>query len=302
MSYALTILNQIIVMFLLAGIGFLLFRTGKIGMEGSRTLGNILIYLSLPCVTINNLAVERTPEKVKALILSFIFALIISAIAIVAGMLACRGSAIEAFATAFSNAGFFGVPIIAASLAPGSVFYIAPYMIFLNLFQWTHGVALLRRSDGNSMLVKGGGDGPKTPLRQQAKQILKKFVTAPIVIGMAIGLFFFISGLHMPLILDRCVDFLADLNTPLAMFTVGVYLAQTDPGKMFRRPGNYRVGLMRMIVVPLLSVAVLSLLPAAYFDMKLVLLIACLLSSACGAMLAGRQRRQLRRNRRARRY
>ena len=35
---------------------------------------------------------------------------------------------------------------------------------------------------------------------------------------------------------------------------------------------------------------------------KLVLPIACLLSSACGAMLAGRQRRQLRRNRRARRY
>ena len=42
--------------------GFLLFRYGKISVEGSKTLGNILIYVSLPAVIINSFLIERTPE------------------------------------------------------------------------------------------------------------------------------------------------------------------------------------------------------------------------------------------------
>ena len=37
------LVKQILQMFLLAGIGFLLFKGGKITLEGSKTLGNILI-------------------------------------------------------------------------------------------------------------------------------------------------------------------------------------------------------------------------------------------------------------------
>ena len=39
----LILIRQILQMFLLAGIGFLLFRCGRITREGSRTIGNILI-------------------------------------------------------------------------------------------------------------------------------------------------------------------------------------------------------------------------------------------------------------------
>lgn len=50
MSMPATLALQILVMFMLVGVGFAMFRAGKITMEGNRTIGNILVYLSLPCV------------------------------------------------------------------------------------------------------------------------------------------------------------------------------------------------------------------------------------------------------------
>ena len=62
MEMAMILARQILQMFLLAAIGYALFKTGKISREGSKALGNILIYLALPAVIINGFLVERTPE------------------------------------------------------------------------------------------------------------------------------------------------------------------------------------------------------------------------------------------------
>ena len=70
MEMALILIRQILQMFLLAGIGFILFKTGKISQEGSKALGNILIYAALPAVIINSFLVERTPERVAGIFYS----------------------------------------------------------------------------------------------------------------------------------------------------------------------------------------------------------------------------------------
>ena len=53
MSTAITLVNQTLIMFLLAGVGYFLFRTKRISLEGSKSLANILIYIVLPCVIVN---------------------------------------------------------------------------------------------------------------------------------------------------------------------------------------------------------------------------------------------------------
>ena len=62
MDTAWILVRQILQMFLLAGTGFLLFRTKKITSAGSKALGNILIYTALPATIINGFLVERTQE------------------------------------------------------------------------------------------------------------------------------------------------------------------------------------------------------------------------------------------------
>ncbi|MBQ2084442.1 MAG: AEC family transporter, partial [Firmicutes bacterium] len=56
-------------------------------------------------------------------------------------------------------------------------------------------------------------------------------------------------------------------------FTVGVYLAQTDLVKMFGRRTLYLVSALRLLVIPVLSLLILSLLPSSMYVMKTVLLI-----------------------------
>ena len=90
METVLILVKQILQMFLLGAIGFLLVKAKKITPEGTRTMGNILIYVSLPAVIISSFLVERTREHLLGMICSA--------------------------AGAFSNPGFFGVPLIIASV------------------------------------------------------------------------------------------------------------------------------------------------------------------------------------------
>ena len=246
---------QIIRMFVLAGLGYLLFKGGKISREGSRALGNILIYLVLPAVIINGFLVERTQEHVMGLLYSAGIAAVLLMVSILVSGAFFKKDAIAAFAGAFSNPGFFGIPLIIASLGQGAVFYAAGFIAFLNIGQWTYGVSIM-----NGRSVREGF---------KPKQLIR----APFVIAVAIGLVLFAFGIRLPGIVTDTLSAVTALNTPLAMFTVGIYLAQTDILRMIRKPSLYAVSGIRLILVPLLSLALLSLLPAAWHDMKLVLLL-----------------------------
>lgn len=254
MDTALTVLLQVIIMFLLAFVGAVMFKTGKISSEGSKSIGNILIYLSLPAVIINGFLVERTAERLIGLGLSTALAAVSLLLSVLFARLFFKKDAVAQFAAAFSNPGFFGIPIIVSCLNSGAVFYIAMYIAFLNMGQWTHGVSLLR---GEKMSM--------TP---------KKLVTAPFFIAIVIGLFFFLTGLTPPALISKTIGFLAGLNTPLAMFTVGIYLAQSDLKAMLKKGSLYTVSLVKLAIIPLATLAALMLVPAEYYEMKLAVLVA----------------------------
>ena len=257
MDLAVILLKQIIMMFILAGVGYCLFKGGKISKEGSKTIGNILIYIVLPCVIVNGFITERTPEKTTALLISMAAAAILLLISMVVSRVAFRKDEIAAFAGAFSNPGFFGIPLIAAVLDSSASFYIAAFIALLNILQWTYGVSLLT--------------GEKSGLE------VKKVLKAPFMIAIIIGLILFFGGIPVPSVVRQSIQYIANTNTTLAMFVIGVYLAEVDLPSMFRRKSNYLIAAVRLCAVPLISVLVLSLLPSQFQELKLAVLIA----SAC---------------------
>jgi predicted permease len=58
------------------------------------------------------------------------------------------------------------------------------------------------------------------------------------------------------------------------MFTVGIYLAQTDLGRMVKRKSLYLVSFVRLLLVPFIGILILALVPASLGDMKSALLLA----------------------------
>lgn len=261
------LIQQVLIMFILAGVGYVCFRTKKISMEGCKTLSNILIFLSLPCVIINSFLVEYSTEKLMGLVYSAFAAAVVMLISLVVSRLFFSKDAVLNFASAFSNPGFFGIPLILSILDSGAVFYIAAFIAFVNLLQWSYGVSLLTSKDD--------GTG-----KRSLKNLLpspKRLFTAPFMIAVIIGLFFFLTRIPMPELVYKSIQYIANLNTPIAMFTIGIYFAQTNPAAMFRKPKLYLLSAVRLLVIPMISMAVLWFLPAEFAEMKLALLIV----SAC---------------------
>lgn len=275
MDTVIAILWQVVTMFLLAGVGYAMFKAGKISSEGSKALGNILIFLSLPCVIINSFLTECTPEKLTGLAVSALMAAAVLGISMLVSRLVLGRNAIDNFAGSFANPAFFGAPLITAAIGAGGIFYIAAFIAFLNLLQWTYGVSLLKASDENGMLPakrqKKTGSGS---LLSAAGALLLKLLKAPFMIAILVGLFFFLTQLPMPAFIHKCITNISGLNTPLAKFAIGIYTAQTDLLKMFTKPRLYLVSLVRMVIIPVVALALLAPLPAAMNDLKLAVLIA----------------------------
>lgn len=265
---AVLLIKQVLIMFLLAGVGYICFRTKKITLEGSRNIGNILIYLSLPCVIINSFLVDFSNERLMGMLYSTLAAIGVVIVSIVISRLFFSKDAILNFASSFSNPGFFGIPLIVATINEGAVFYVATFIAIVNLLQWSYGVALL--TDKNTSHQEKGSWKKYIPSP-------KRIVKAPFLIALVIGMFFFVTQIEMPELIYKSIQYIVGLNTPLAMFTIGVYLAQTNPIQMFKKTKLYVLSLVRLIIIPLVSMIVLMLLPDGFEEMKIALLIV----SAC---------------------
>lgn len=245
---------QTLLMLLLAGVGFILFKTGKISQEGSKSLGNILICAVLPCVIVKGFLVERTPERTTGLLISLGAAAVLLGVSVLISRLFFRRDTIAAFGAAFSNPGFFGIPLITAALGSENVFYIAAFIGLLNLLQWTYGVSLMT--------------GKRGALRFSA------LIRAPFLIAIVIGLILFFTAPPLPSLLTDALGSIAGLNTPLAMFTVGVYLAQANFKQMFTRGRLYAVSAVRLLIIPAVCLLLLWPIPTAWQPVKTALLIA----------------------------
>ncbi len=254
LEIAYTLLRQTASMFLLMGVGYWLFKSKKISVEGSKSIGAVLINIVLPAVILNSFFVERTPERIEGLLLSAVGAAVILTVCILCARVSFRHDPIAHFAAAFSNPGFFGIPLVTAAIGSHAVFYLAAFVALLNLLQWSYGVCVMT--------------GEKSRLKPAA--ILK----APFMIAILLGLFFFITQIPLPGVITQAIGYVKDLNTPLSMFTVGVYLAQTDLRKIFTKTKLYLVSLVRLIVCPAFTIALLCIVPEQFHDLKLTLLVA----------------------------
>ena len=142
-------------------------------------------------------------------------------ISIVLSKLFFRGKSIDVFASSFSNPGFFGIPLILAVLGQEAVFYIATFIAFLNIAQWTYGVALLK---GETLKVS-----------------LKQIFLSPFMIGLLLGITIFFVQIPVPEVLKSVLTNICNANTAIAMLLMGVYIAQADIKSAVKNPAMYLV-------------------------------------------------------------
>lgn len=125
------LLRQLVIMFLFILIGCGLFKTKRISIQGSKDLGTMLLYVILPCVIVNSyIGIERDSIIMIGMVISFVAAAISLILSIIISRIAFGNKyKIEHFGSAFSNAGFMGIPIVQAVIGTDAVIYIYLHML-----------------------------------------------------------------------------------------------------------------------------------------------------------------------------
>lgn len=249
------LLKQVLIMFALMGVGYIAYGKKWITDQGTKDIGKLLLNVAIPVIVISNFCVERTAAKTQDLLSSAALSILCMLISIVLSVLIFHKSdRIAEFSSAFSNAGFIGIPLVQATFGSGAVFYISIMIVLINLLQWTYGVFTI--TDDKSVMD------------------LKKVATNPIVISVLIGLVLYFGNIKLPSTVSSLFTSISSINTPLAMFSSGVYLAQSDLLGMLRKKQVYFVSFIRLLLIPLVITAVFRFLPFGSEELKLAILCA----------------------------
>ena len=239
MELSVNVAVQVFIMFIIILLGFTAKKSKMITSEGSKQLSDILLIFVTPCVVIKAYQVDLQLDLVGNLLVAFAAAIVINIVSIVVssfifGRKKTPKSIIDTYCSSYSNCGFMGIPLLEAVLGTQGVFYGAAYLAIFNVFNWTHGIYLYTQ-DKKSLS-------------------LKKIIINPGVLGVVVGLALFFAQIRLPEIIYTAVDYMAGLNTPLAMLLLGVFLADVDFKKAFVNPSLYAVSLTRLIIIPMISV------------------------------------------------
>lgn len=244
MENAEIILNQTLIMLILIIVGIICKKTKIITDDGNKELSKLVLTVVNPIVILMAYQTDYKPQLVKNLLIAFGLSILSYIILIVAAYLLIpqkdgRETQIERFSAIYSNCGFMGIPLVNALFGSEGIFYLTAFLTVFNLVVWTHGI----------ILISG---------ERNLKNIVKVFYS-PVIISIVLGIIMFFTQIRLPDIITDSLNFISNLNTPLAMIVSGVTIADTKILKLLKKPGIYYVSFLKLILLPLILIAVFSL-------------------------------------------
>lgn len=265
------IFEQLLKMFFIMMLAFVCYKIRLVDQNGNKTVSNLLLLVVNPILIITVYQTEYDPELVRGLLLAFAAAAVTHVLGIIISTLLIRPKAdadysIERFNAMYSNCGFIGIPLIGSVLGDTGVFYLSAYMVMFNLFSWTHGVVLMEK---------------KLSLKN-----LREGLISPMFIATLVAVLLFFLQLKIPSVLLDSMNYIADMNTPLAMMVAGFSVAQADLRKMCRNLRLYYTSAVKLIIFPLLTIPLLMLFHLPSEVSMTILIAAACPSATTGTMMA----------------
>ncbi len=252
--------QQVLVLFVLIGIGFICGKKGILTDLSSKKITDIVLYVVTPCVMISAFQREFSMELLGNILITALCAaaIMIGTIFIALIVLHDKNEGrqkVMRFAAIFSNCGFMSLPLQKAILGDDGWFYGSIFVAVFNIIIWTYGLVMM--------------SGDKKQLS------IKKLIFNPGIAGVVIALILFIFSIKLPYVIAQPVDYLAALNTPLPMLIIGFYLSQANFKKAFTDSKAYLTMGLRLVAVPLASTFVMAL-----FGVDPTIMVTCIIASS----------------------
>ncbi len=263
----LTVAAQVLSLFIMIFVGFILGKTKLLTENATSSISNIILYIATPAAILQAF-LNETPSKEKTinLLLIAVFAIITHIVGIFISKLLIRNKAEDTnvvlrFATIFSNCGYMSFPLQKALLGDIGIFYGAMYVAIFNIFMWSYGALTINKEKTFSF---------------------KKIFLAPTTIATLLALILYFVQLKLPGVMGTAVTALSNLNTPLPMIIIGYYLSTASISASFTDKRIYLASFLRLLVIPAILLALMLLC-----GIKGIPLIASIVAASAPAAAAG---------------
>ena len=233
--------------------GVITVKTGLIKPSSITAFVVIQMYVCQPCLTINSLiSATYSWDYFQQVLIFFAVALLLQVVMLAVFYVIFKKKGendirfrIATIATSFGNVGFMGVPLLEAimpeEVRSQSLMLSVMFLIGLNMLGWTIGSSIITRDK---------------------KYIsIKKVLLNPAMIGLAIGMPIFFSGLTVPETIVNMVSLVGRMSTFLSMLIIGMRLATVKIKDMFSDPLVYGVVGIKQIIMPLIGLVLIWFLP-----------------------------------------
>ncbi|MBQ9801684.1 MAG: AEC family transporter [Clostridia bacterium] len=248
MDALLIMLRNVILFVALALPGFLLVKSGHLKQEQSGALSKLLMYVGMPFLilasAVNNLSFTRelliTVIVVALAGVAYTLVMFFVSLPLTGAEKEAKTRGMLRFCAVFSNNGFLGIPLAVAVF--GAASRVLTVLIILNIItnvlMYTLGIYLV------------SGD--------KSRISLKKAFLNPVLIAFLIGMVLNLLNVkaYVPEISTYATHF-SNLVTPISMTILGMKLGAVKITALFASWKTYYVAALKLIVFPLLIVAVL---------------------------------------------
>ena len=245
LDYFFTVGEQVLILFILIGIGYVCGKIGFINESTAKSITDIVLYFVTPCVIINAYQIDFDPSILINLGITALCALGVHIISIIIVTLVFRGKDIDKravlrFGTIFSNCGFMSLPLQQAIIGKEGVLYGAAFLGIFNIVLWSYGVICMSGSRKNLSA--------------------KKLLLNPGILGVIVALIFFLTSFKLPTVIAQPVEYLAGLNTPLPMIIIGFYLSNSKISNGLKDKDAWISTILRLLVIPVLCIGIMLLI------------------------------------------
>lgn len=138
------------------------------------------------------------------------------------------------YGTLVSNSGFLGYPVAEGVYGSLGLFYASVFLIPLRMVMWSVGTSYFMAS------------------HMSRRQVLKKVLTHPCLIGVYIGILIMATQVRLPGFLTMTIQYIGNCNAAVTMFIIGTILADVPLLTIFNRD-SFLYSVLRLLLLPALA-------------------------------------------------
>lgn len=265
-------INQMLVIFILMAIGYVLRKKNIVDERAHANLSRMELFIFSPALTLSGQIEKCTPEALKksgVIVLSS--TIIILVVIIISGPISklfvkdykesrekdyTRN--VYRYAIALANYGFVGNFLIKEIWGMDMFFKYSMFTLGLSIACYAWGLYILIPKDRNQSVLKN----------------LRKGLLSPPIIALVAGILIGLLGLnkYIPPFANTVITNAGNCMGPIAMLLAGMVIGNYNIGELFKNVKVYILAALRLLVIPSLIIIALKLFGIESIDKDIIIL------------------------------